>query len=197
MAIFIIFNYIVLKFLYTNELDNMMAYGSYVFEVLFVFFVMNVYKEKTHKPRLPNVSEWFFGAVSLMLGLGVYAFATASNIPIPFDLTSMEAVLFLLVIGPILEELLFRQALWFAFEELFKNKWLTLATTSILFSFAHFYAYFHYEGEVRRFIIYQTAYTLLLGVWWGLSYLRTHNIAQNINLHMTFNLGFYIGYLIS
>lgn len=197
LALFIFVNYVIIRFLYGNELEKMMPFGTYIFEVLFVFFTLFIYKEKFQKPKSPTRQNYFFYLTSFVLGLGTHLFAKTQGIVIPFDLSSSEAILFLLIVGPILEELIFRQTLWFTLQDLLKDKWLVLISTSALFAYAHFHAYWNPELlEFKRFIIYQTAYTFIIGLWWGLAYMRSRNITHPVLLHFSFNFGFWFAYFL-
>ncbi|MBI3556538.1 MAG: CPBP family intramembrane metalloprotease [Deltaproteobacteria bacterium] len=188
--------YLTVRFALVQYLDALGHYASYVFEGIFVLAVLGVYRSRIHvsleklKAVLPDC------VLALPLGFGVYKFALYFGIPVPFDFADHETLLFLLVLAPFLEELIFRQALWYSAETLTARPTATLAITTVIFGSAHFQAYFYVSSEVQHFVVYQTLYALLIGLWWGYRYMKTQSVAVPIALHLLFNLGFYLGFVV-
>jgi membrane protease YdiL (CAAX protease family) len=202
-ALAIIVFYFVVRFGFLKQLDHLSLYGTYYFEALFVATVVFFHRDQLKlklKANLPLLRDAF---ICWGLGLGVFAIAHSCNIPIPWDLFDKETIIFLLLIGPILEEFLFRQALWRPTEVLFslKNKRtttvITVVVTGLFFSFGHFHAYFGIPEFLKIFILFQTAYTFLMALWWGARYAQTGILSVPIILHMMFNFGFWIGYALT
>ncbi len=187
--------YLVVRFALVQYLDALGHYASYVFEGLFVTGVMVLYRARIQvafgqlRRVLPDC------VLALPLGFGVFKLAIYLGILIPFDLADRETILLLLIVAPLLEECIFRQALWHLTETLWAGPVVTLGVTSSIFAFAHFHAYFFVPAEVQQFMVYQTFYALVVGVWWGFRYMKTRSLAVPIALHVIFNLGFYLGFV--
>lgn len=188
--------YLAVRFLFTRQLDGFGMYASYAFEAAFVALCLALHRKKFRllPPKLPR-AFLAQAAAALMLGMAVYQATKPFDIVIPFDFTRAETVFFLLAVGPLLEELLFRQALWHALGSALKDPRRVLLATAALFSFAHFHAYFFMPEPLQPFVLYQTAYTLALGLWWGFSFQRSEQaFLVPLTLHFGFNLGFYLGF---
>lgn len=189
--------YLVFRFFLIDYVEDAVPYASYGFEFLFIIAVLVYYRNRVqfridwHPVLLGDV------AASIVFGYTVFRYAVSRDIIIPFNLWSNETVLFLLVIGPVFEELIFRQALWHPFEVLTNSPKKTILLTALLFAFAHFYAYFQVEPETQVFVVYQTIYTFIIALWWGYRYSKTRSISVTIALHFFFNLGFYIAFKFS
>ena len=126
------------------------------------------------------------------MGFLIYRAAAWIHVPIPFDLSSYETIFLLLIFGPLLEEAIFRLALWQSFEALWRNGWFTIVATTFLFAAGHFAAYWFVPAQYHGFVIYQTSYVVLLGVVAGLQRLKFNALAPAISVHMGFNLGFFL-----
>src|SRR5262245_14135195 len=96
------------------------VYYSYAFEAAFVaavgFYYRNELKWKIDIK--PNLMPFVW---SLAGGFSVFKIAGLSGITIPFDLSSSETIFLLLILAPILEELIFRMALWQPLEHVLKK----------------------------------------------------------------------------
>ena len=190
----IVFAYILASFVFIHQLESLGAFGQYVFEFFFTILVIWLYRDQLKIKLTFKKSLWVQLIISLLFGFGVYRFAGYLNIGIPFDLTSRETLLFLLILGPVLEEFLFRQALWSATEVMADNRLVAFLGTSALFAFGHFFSYFFLPKEYQPFIIYQTAYVSIIALWWGFNILKRGVITTTILLHLAFNFGFYMGF---
>lgn len=198
IAFLILVIYLSIKFLYTQQLDSLGAYAGYVFEFLFVIIVGFYYRKRLNfKCDLSKELKVSF-LPALVAGCLVFLLANPLQIPIPFDLNSGETILFLLFVGPILEEFIFRMALWHPIADISK-KWnvqgasAALVVTSLLFSYAHFHSYWFVPEQFYPFIYYQTAYVIPLAFYCGYRMLKTGSLVSPIAVHMGFNLGFFIG----
>ncbi len=188
--------YLVVRFGFTQKLDALHPYASYVFEAVLVTLALCTGLVDVWR-RFGRVKSLAFGGVLSLIGGGaVYRLASAKGIAIPFDLKSNEAILFLIVVAPILEEAVFRFFLWKPIE-LVTNRTLALFITTLLFSYSHFHAYWFYPAEIHPFIFYQSAYTLGLGLGAGYFVWRFNAIWGAILIHFMFNLGFYLAYALS
>jgi membrane protease YdiL (CAAX protease family) len=187
--------YVFVRFYWLQTQTGLGEYTSYYFEAAYAVLVLFYFRKQIL--IFPKVDTQLFVRClsSLILGVAVYFGAGGMGIVIPFDLKAQSTVLFLLLVGPILEELLFRGALWVAIEHYF-SKAITLVLTSVLFAFAHFQAYYYVAVEFHDFIFYQTTYTFIIAILWGLRFIKTKSVGDAILLHMAFNFGFYSGFLI-
>ncbi len=176
-------------------------YGSYILEVLVCVFAVMLFREQFNFKASLNIFLKYKSLFALNFLIGVALFSVEAmpepyQITIPFNLSSLEVIFLLLVVGPCLEEFLFRFFLW-SFWGQFLSQKRTLIITSFLFSLAHFYSYFFVPESYHIFIYYQSAYTFLLSLWWGRCYLSSdRNLAVPLSAHFFLNLGFYVGSLV-
>src|SRR6185312_3458442 len=98
-------------------------------------------------PRAITLAIEILGA--LLAGFVVYKSALRIGLTIPFDLSSKELLCLLLVIGPVIEELVFRGALWELFSCFTRSGCGLVAVTSLVFSFAHFFAWWSVPAFLR------------------------------------------------
>jgi membrane protease YdiL (CAAX protease family) len=186
--------YLLVRFVFFNQVDAFGPYASYIFEGTFTLLVIFLYRSHL-KLKFPFSKSFLAQLVlALILGFGVYRLANTRGFVIPFDLNNRETILFLLLIGPILEEFLFRQALWSSLQILADNRLVAFVGTSVLFVFGHYFAYFFVPDSLRPFVLYQTGYVLIISFWWGASILKSGSILKTIFYHLTFNLGFFLGF---
>jgi membrane protease YdiL (CAAX protease family) len=181
------------RFIWTEILDSIHNYASYVFEVVFVVVTLKLLPNPEKEKSVPGRKLVRDFAISSIAGFIVFKLANVFSLPIPFDLSSTMNLLLLLLIGPILEELLFRGALWRLFRTMISKASAIMVITSVLFSLAHFTAWFRVPIDLQPFILFQTGYTLLLGLYCGLRRSQTLGISAPVFCHLGFNLGFYLG----
>ncbi len=186
--------YLLIRFFFTQWLDSLGPYASYLFELGLVVTVVlltgpRFFRFLRFDKRMVAVLAPLFAA----LGFGVYRLAGVLGHPIPFELKSAETLFFLILVAPILEELIFRFFAWRPLAEI--DERLALAVTTILFSYSHYHAIWFVAPEIHGFIQYQTIYTLLLSLGCGLSLWRFQSLTGAILIHFMFNLGFYLGSL--
>jgi len=190
----ILLGYILVTFVFIHPLESLGAYAQTIFESLFTILVICLYRDHLKLKSSFNRRLLIQFIVALFFGFGIYRFAGYLHIGIPFDFTSHETILFLLLIGPILEEFLFRQALWSAMQVMADNRLVAFIGTSALFVFGHFFSYFFLPKEYQPFILYQTAYVSIIALWWGFNILKRGVITTTVILHIAFNFGFYMGF---
>lgn len=166
-------------------------YYSLAFEVLFVSLAYFTFRKQIVLAKMPKIWDFFFTLGMVGVGFAVYRFTGFIEIPIPFDLGDRETVILLLAVAPILEELIFRMALWESFQALFKSQGLTLLLTSLLFALGHFTAYWLVPEQLQAFIVYQTIYVAFLGLILGCRKVETGAVLSTIYLHFGFNFGFF------
>lgn len=165
---------------------------SLIFEFLFVGGAYFVFREKIIlwvKPR----SEDLISYLSLVIfGIFIYRAADWIHVPSPFDLSGSKTVMLLLVLAPILEELIFRMALWESSVAVFNRPKVTIIVTSVLFALGHFLSYWAVPPEYKTFILYQTVFTFLLSLVIGMHKLKRVAVSSAIFMHFSFNFGFYV-----
>lgn len=188
-----LFTYVALRFIWTGILDSLHDYASYLFEVVFVGATLALVPSMEKKSSSPARRLIIDFSVCAVVGLGIFKLAGFLGLPIPFDLKNTTNLILLLLVGPILEELLFRSALWRLLNSLIKSGPTLLGSTSLLFSFSHFLAWFRVPAELQPFIMFQTGYTLLLGIYCGIRRRQTSGLVAPMICHFGFNLGFYLG----
>jgi membrane protease YdiL (CAAX protease family) len=195
ISLLLILLYFVVRFPLAPMLDRINVYASYVFEVAFVTLVYFLYRGRA-RFVLPSKQQAIINGVSaLIAGFVIYTLSTVLSLQIPFDLKGAEILIFLLLVAPLLEEGVFRFALWEpASEFIGDKKWLVLAFTAAAFSFGHFFAYFFVSDDFRPFVIYQTIYTVFFGAYVGWLRLSTNSLVLPIGFHFLFNVGFYLAY---
>jgi membrane protease YdiL (CAAX protease family) len=178
-----------------QELDQLGPYSTYFFELGFVAFATGYYRNRL-KLSLPSLSRTIGdSAIGLFGGYFAYKFTRPLSITVPFQLNEAQTLLFLLLIGPLLEEALFRLAIWEPLSDLIKTPKVLIAVTSTVFSLAHFFPWWTLPDKLHSFILYQTGYVFFLGSYCGLRRQQTQSILIPILIHLCFNFGFYLGYL--
>lgn len=157
MSFYINEGYIVLTFIYA----------------ILVMILLNKYREK--EPSLPLKDYYgsvLFGiSLACFLNMVIFKFGEGNEV--------IEVNKFLLfissgILGPILEELLFRKKLLTELLK-FNNKYVALLLSSFIFSFLH-------NGVVTML------YAFVLGISFGLFYIKYKNIKLTIFMHMAANI---------
>lgn len=188
--------YLVIRFGLTKQLDVLGAYSSYVFEIICVSIAVILLGRKTLATLSLEKSVAYGSIISVVAGFGIFKCAGALGIQIPFDLKGTETIFFLLVVAPILEEAIFRFMLWQPIQIITKRPMAALIFTSIAFSYSHLHAIWSVPPEIHNFIIYQTAYTLVLALACGFYVYRYSSLTSAMLIHFGFNFGFYLSSLI-
>lgn len=183
--------YLIVRFGFTQTLDSLGTYASYIFEVECVVIALILQRK--------NILEWFAFKgnftrnlpLALASGFAIFKLAQVFGILIPFDLRSREIIFFLLAVAPILEELIFRFLLWNPIQILTRRPVIALLGTSLLFSYSHLHAIWFVPEEFHRFVVFQTIYTLLLAFACGHYVYKHRSLSGAMALHFAFNLGFF------
>jgi len=184
--------YFGIEYLHWFSVEAISAYSIYIFELIWVALIWAVFKKIEFIKK--NLSKVNVLLISILLPLGwlIHYLARARGIIIPFDFNSSETILFLLLVGPVLEELVFRGAMWRLAEMIASKPVFLILTTSLLFSYSHFQASFSVPDEYKPFIYYQTAYTFLLALSCARLRIQMGLLAAILG-HALFNLGFWLG----
>lgn len=132
--------YLIIRFGFTAKLDSLGLYAAYTYEVICVIAAIILVGPKTSQYFKPKRSATLAIVLAFGAGFSAYKLAGVFGIQVPFDLSSNQIMILLLVVAPILEEGIFRFLLWKPIELLFQKPKLTLIATSLLFSYAHLHA---------------------------------------------------------
>ena len=196
MARLLFLSYVAIRFLLGNRILAFNPYATYFFDTAFIVFISLIYKKDIPYKIYRNKIQLVEFPVIFIFGMAIFMLSQIFNWDIPVNFRHTESIIFLIIISPILEELLFRQSFIHIFKNILNNPWYIIITTALLFSLSHYYTNaLNYPGT-RQFIIFQTVYTFGLGIWLGWRYLKTKSILHVIILHFFLNLGFGIaGYL--
>lgn len=168
-------------------------WNSYALEAGFVLVAYGVFRKRIKLWKKISIQEFLGIAGALVGGFAIYHAAAWISVPIPFDLSAKETIFLLLVVAPLLEEAIFRLALWEALAELVPNPWFITSVTTLLFSFGHFSAYFYVPEEYKNFLLYQTGYVIFLGIAASIARIRSNTFLAPMLVHFGFNLGFLLG----
>lgn len=183
--------YLLVRYGLTRHLDSLGVYASYVFEFAVIAVGVGLARRGFLEKIKISTRALPFIAVAFGAGFSVFLLSTPLGIAIPFDLGQTETILFLLLIGPLIEELLFRFVLWQGFAQV-GAKW-AFPVTTILFSYSHFHSYWIVDSQFYPFVFYQTAYTAVLSLICGYLVLKKNSWTGAWLAHLAFNLGFYLG----
>lgn len=182
--------FILVEFVFQSQMEALWTYSIYAFEVFFLALYFYIFGGiKFFKEKLKYRGKLVL-AGTLAFGLLTRLSCRFLNLTVPFDFHSTEVLIFLLALGPILEELVFRGFFSGAIHTFAKHPLAIALGTAICFSMAHFYPYFQVPIEFHSFIIYQTFYTFLLGLICAYFSL-VNGMTFAILAHFLFNLAFF------
>jgi membrane protease YdiL (CAAX protease family) len=166
---------------------------GYAFDILFAGAAVYHYRNRINLKLSGGLFHGLVFAAALGCGFLICQLAILGLMKIRFDLKSPLVIFSLLIVAPILEEILFRFALWEPIKDLFEDTAVTNFITAVLFSLAHYAAIRIVDFHARDFVVFQTVYTFALALTCGWARSRTGSIASSILLHFAFNLGFFVG----
>ncbi len=118
--------------------------------------------------------------------------AKLSSLSAPFKYVD-NLFIQILILAPIIEEIVFRYALFVPFQKVFKGKRNLYLFNGVLFSASHASALFILPEEFFGFIYFQIGYTFILGWLCAKARDESKSMIEPILLHFIFNLIFYIG----
>ena len=167
-------------------------YYSYAFELAFIILIIKVYPGSITLGSIKNTQTPMGLFVALASGGLICKLIASAGIAIPWDVNQLEVVFLLLLLAPVLEELIFRYALW----ELLKLPRFTVAErivwSSGIFSLGHFVAFLTIPEMFKPFLVCQVLYVILLGLACGYERERSRGVLGPILIHFCFNFGFYL-----
>lgn len=180
-----------------NSLLNW-SYTVYLFDLIFIAsFSFNKLRTMKWSELLSNWPK--YGSVivlivlNIILGLSVYLIGSYFKYLPPFDFQSYELLCFLLVVGPLLEEFIFRGILW-SFYDPQLNSTFRISISSFLFSLFHFSSIWGLPNEFWGFVFFQSVYTFIISLFWSWQRSLLRPILFVVVLHMSFNAGFFWGH---
>ena len=194
LAIAFLLLYLGVAFAGWVSLDTLFPYADYVFKAVFGGVILALFPKWEWKK-----GELSFGAGVVLFfafasGFAVYEGSGVLGLSMPFALKDPETVLILLVVGPILEEWIFRGALWKLIEVITGSPWPAYLTTAVLFSYGYYYVITAIDPQFSGYVRYQAIYSLGLGLLCGGMRLRQGWRAA-VFTHLSFNFGFWLGSL--
>ena len=158
---------------YTDVSKFVINYASYILVIFNVIYIICLLKKnrilcKKTKPVLPFI----------MLGIGVSIFCNMIIIKInTTEVVSMNILFLILssvIIGPIVEEIIFRHILISKLEK-FNNRIVTILLASLIFAIIH-------NGIIN------IIYTFILGIILNTIYIKNKNLLYPIIVHSSANL---------
>lgn len=170
---------------------NISEFYSYAFEMGFVGIAWFIFRKQVNLLRNLTKVDGVALLVAIFSGFLVFRAAGWMHVPIPFDLSAALTIVMLLIVAPILEELIFRMALWQALGSFIEAGWIVLLATTVLFAAGHFAAYWFVPQQFQGFVMYQTFYVVLLGIAAGWRRLQSGSVVAAVIVHFGFNLGFF------
>jgi len=185
--------YFLSSYFFNNQLVRIDAYMPYAVEVFWVIMTLMIFRDNIdfhYKFSFLHIFE-----LLLLIGFGfvICILAKYLHIAIPINKSDPHTLILLLIVAPILEELIFRKTLFSIFERIYNNSTFIVIVTAIMFSYAHFHYIFSVGRTYQSFIIYQSVYTLVMGLWFGLRILNLKSINGTIIMHFCVNIGFLAG----
>lgn len=164
---------------------------AYVFDIIFVVLITFSFRLFHFKLFL----HWrgFIARAIAVIGAALFSLFIVNlfGFKAPFKYVD-QLFLQILILAPIVEELIFRQAFYGVFDKYFHNKNHNILLNSALFSLSHLPGVWFLPAEFRSFIYVQLLYTFLLGWLCAKSRMKSRAVYEPIVLHFLFNLVFYI-----
>ena len=185
--------FVLMEYVFQGSIDSISPYAIYIAELLFVlcsWFTLRNFeflkkKQFTITSALPFLLLAAFGWVTHVVLVALL------KVAVPFDFHSSETLLFLLLLGPVLEELLFRGALISIFKSFRLPTALLVLLSATCFSYSHYKVITTVPETFHLFIYAQTLYTFLLGAICAFIYLR-RGLVFSVLGHLLFNFGFWL-----
>lgn len=165
---------------------------SYVFDVFFALTILNLTSKSNFLGKI--IPKNFIIRIVLVLGVALLCITIlhlSEMLKSPFKFLENQFIQ-MLILAPIIEELVFRGAIYELFKVAKVKIWVNNLINSILFALSHAYALTVLPDEFHPFIFFQLKYTFVLGHLCAKSRERTYGILEPILLHFIFNLVFYV-----
>ena len=177
-VIFRAFNYIDVKYSLVPEalLPSINAFVDTFISVILIaiYLILAVFIVKKHEP---GVRLWFELVDRFLVAIPFIAENVKYFSGVYDDLESgayIWSLLSISIIGPIVEEILFRLLIFNSLERITKSPWFAIIVSGVLFGIWHM-------------IFVQSVYTSVMGCIMGLIYYKTRNIFYTILIHIINN----------
>lgn len=192
-GLLIVVGYVLIRMLgdiyFWSRLDPFFSYG---FEVIFVGLVMVFYRHKRPWFLPPQKQDLYVSLVLLLAGSLTYVAAGLLGMGVPYDLEAPMTIFFLLIVAPVLEELIFRLALWEGIRAISDQAFSTITISTLLFSIGHLVAYWVVPSSIQAFVLYQALYVIPLSVVISFRRHYANSVFSAMLLHFGFNFGFFL-----
>jgi len=196
-ALFFFLLYIIPRFIFDGWFRSLAGYQSYYIEAAYLITVAIAFRPDFGLGRLNLKRDPLWALAFLFAGFIVEALAHIFKLPIPFRIETSplawDFIILFLIIGPLLEELIFRWALWDMLKRIHPLPNVRLLVTSALFALAHLLAWATVPEELHSFVAFQGFYTFCLALALGAFRLRARSVWVAFLFHALFNLGFGLG----
>jgi len=162
---------------------------SYLWDMIFVLGA-SAYLRLTPKFNIEKSILIRLPIIALFASICIYI-SNWLNLSAPFRYIE-NIILQILILAPIIEELIFRHAIFGLLQKNIPNEKLQLLIGSALFSLSHAHALWFLPTEFHSFIYLQLSYTFVMGWIVTKARMSSGGILEPIILHFVFNLLFYI-----
>ncbi len=196
-AIILLVVFIFVRILLETIWRSLSEYYSYFFELFFIALTFFIYRKRITVWKKLRLKDWLIALLSLASGLVIYKLASPLGLIVPFDFKARETLFFLLIVAPLLEEALFRGALWETLKGFSSRGWFLIIGSTFLFSIGHLASFWFVPEEFKSFVLYQATYVIFLALVLGRQRLKTNSLSVPVVIHFVFNLGFYLGFYLS
>jgi hypothetical protein len=173
-------------------LDSVSPYAIYGFQALFGLIILLIYRNWQWKIKSLSFAAGVALFFAFAAGFSVVEACEVLHYAIPVSFKDPETVLWLLVLSPVLEEWVFRGALWKLFERITGSPWPAFLLTAIASSYSHYAAISSLDPKYAPFLRFQAIFILGLGLICGGLRLQFGWFAAAI-AHVVFNFGFWLG----
>ncbi len=198
IAIAFLFAYIIVRMgLDASFWQTLSEYYSYAFETVFVAAAALIYRKSFRWFSPLSLGDYLGTLIAICSGFFIFKAAGQFHLTVPFDFTSKELLFLLLFFGPVLEESIFRMALWEPCKVLLGSDRGVIAATTLLFAAGHGLAFWTVPDAYKTFVLYQTFYVVLLGIAVGMRRSQSRSVLSPTLIHLGFNFGFWLGTLVS
>jgi hypothetical protein len=191
LAIGFVLLYIGVSFAGWFMLDRVSPYAIYGFQALFGLLVLLLYRQWQWKIKSLSFAAGVAFFFAFAAGFAVVEACGVLGDAIPVSFKDPETVLWLLILTPILEEWVFRGALWKLFEKITGSPWPAFLMTAIISSYSHYSAISSLAPKYAPFLRFEAIFVLGLGLICGGLRLQFGWVAALI-AHLAFNFGFWL-----
>ncbi|MBC86280.1 MAG: hypothetical protein CL677_03795 [Bdellovibrionaceae bacterium] len=139
---------------------------------------------------------WVSIVFCFLSGLSFYYVSEMAFTWIPFDYGTLESRVILLGVHPIIEELAYRFAIFWAVYQILKNNAIAVVFSAVLFGLASSWESIYVPSSLQGFLYFKGITLSIMSCWWGFRYVKTESLIVPIGLHFFFKLGFFAAILL-